>query len=779
MSSCIGDADIIGGHKVSIVPVKGGHTCFCSNRGFQSEEIFYQHVCDSHRELTNFASRWWCSCGKSFSGEEERERHMTANQHKPLRSLAMSSVVSPAHIKAICTCGRGFASVKALTKHMDDSGRGSAHSHYFSRPTCLDCQKDFDSLNLLAAHKKQGCSKKRRFTHESVGARAPQQRLRPNYLIKLNKYPVPLSLRNSVATCRAEAQDPHHKKIFEAECCKFLAAAAAKSSVKELLHAFLYVEDAQDMCDMHFYDIHEPKFTRTACGNLYRLPVEGLAEKRPAVLTGDEVVCTIGDKLHTGFVHDVERDAVLVNFNLKKCDVAKIHRVTFTVSRTTYRRQHRAIDHCPFTTSPAGALSPRKPPLQKSDLSPDLNEAQRNFIEQLLDDKRRLNICWGPPGTGKTWTIVHAIRQLCKCPAVTHILVAAPSNTAARQITERLVKNGTPTKDILHLHADSVLPQHLSKEVLDCSPEGLAFPMKAADVTSSRIIVATLSQCARLFGLKLPPGHFSDIVVDEAGQASVPELMQALTFADPSKTRLCLSGDHKQLGPIVRCAASKQRSNLYVSALEQYATDTSSNHGIVVQLTKNYRSHPDIVHVVNQFYDNKLVSTRPSTKTCAVEFHHVSGTEAQEKDSPSYKNEDEINIVVKLVNDMVRDGTHKSICVLTGYIKQRKLLQKALRSHANVVTVCTVEAFQGNEADAVVISCVRSHQEALVDADRDARHHLGFIKQKKRINVALSRARDKLVVVGNANTLRVDPEWRAIIKRVGVVMDTDGTLAAQ
>lgn len=160
------------------------------------------------------------------------------------------------------------------------------------------------------------------------------------------------------------------------------------------------------------------------------------------------------------------------------------------------------------------------------------------------------------PGTGKTVTIVEAIRQLVQTKPGTHILACAPSNSAADLIAERL--NGLGKSQVFRLNAVSRGTENVPAAVLALSrvtkDEGInRFVVPAAyELMNFRVVVSTCLSASLPYGIGVTRGHFSHIFIDEAGQATEPEVMISVkTMADPD-TNVVLSGDSKQLGPIVR-----------------------------------------------------------------------------------------------------------------------------------------------------------------------------------------------------------------------------------
>jgi len=205
------------------------------------------------------------------------------------------------------------------------------------------------------------------------------------------------------------------------------------------------------------------------------------------------------------------------------------------------------------------------------------------------------------------------------------------------------------------------------------------------------------------------------------------------------------------------------------------------------QLRVCYRCHPSILSVVNTHYNNTLTTPHTGGEfslyplTNRVKWIHVSGTEEYEEDSPSVMNPEEVDQVILEVTHLVREKrpSPNDIAIIAPYTKQvqciRRKLCLFLRDLYNrriaELTCGTVEAFQGREAKAVILSSVRSPDMTLTNAGKqvadDVRRYLGFVRQPQRANVATSRAIDYLIVVGNMGLLGLDPTWSAMMEASG------------
>lgn len=314
-------------------------------------------------------------------------------------------------------------------------------------------------------------------------------------------------------------------------------------------------------------------------------------------------------------------------------------------------------------------------------------------------------------------------------------------------------------------------------------------------------------------------GHFSAAFVDEAGHGWEPEVIAAFsallhleiparrgatltagaTAAGINNAQLVLAGDPQQLGPIVRSdAVNDDHGGLSISLLERlilshpaYQRDPAAYPGRLVgydprcltMLRKCYRCHPDILRIPNElFYNNALEAAADPVVThnlvtwtglpqqgFPMLFHGVEGENMREANSPSWFNIAEIEVVFKYVRDLVDIARvpAREIAVITPYHKQvTKVLQLLRNKNAYgeryaEVTVGSCEKMQGQERRVVIISTVRSSPEFL---EHDKYFNLGFVASPKRFNVAVTRAKALVVVVGNPHVLVADPNWGALLR---------------
>lgn len=315
--------------------------------------------------------------------------------------------------------------------------------------------------------------------------------------------------------------------------------------------------------------------------------------------------------------------------------------------------------------------------------------------------------------------------------------------------------------------------------------------VRDAEREQIRKVDVVLCTCIQAGSGKLIRNPMALCIVDEAGQSLEPETLVAISSA----TRVVLIGDHKQLRPVVQNARVQRQ--LSRSMFERLAESTQVKKGQRMHmLTVQYRMHKDICKFPSDyFYSGKLetapeVLTRPSKgqdfwnrlygvrssshlerRKCFVyvegeEHTNPVATEGKGGEESKY-NPKEAEIVVQVVKTMVKYRCKPSeIRVITPYTAQKARIEELLSSGLTDVEVSSVFASQGSEADFIVLSTVRSlaKRELMEKPSRKwMRNQLGFVADEHQMNVALTRARHGLVIVGDSNLLSLHSMWRTLV----------------
>lgn len=442
------------------------------------------------------------------------------------------------------------------------------------------------------------------------------------------------------------------------------------------------------------------------------------------------------------------------------------------------------------------------------DLKPEtiLNLSQWKALEKILTAQDVANI-HGPPGTGKTTTLVQAIKLTVQQEK--QVLVCAPSNAAVDLLSEKLTEQGLKVLRIGHparvteqslsktLDAQIAMHEHykelriLRKKMTQMRDMAFKYKrdfgyaerqqrklllqeaksMKAdADVlefyivndllNNSDVITCTLVGSANN---TLRGRRYKTVFIDEAGQALEPACWIPILRAE----RVIFAGDHFQLPPTIKSMEAAREGlaqTLFEKCIQQQPQTAS-------MLQVQYRMHEDIMRFSSKyFYHDELIAHETvqhhaiqktgdegePVPLLPIDFIDTAGcgfSEEQDKETLSRYNEEEAGLLIreleKLIREVGAEEWNYTIGIITPYSAQVERLAKLAEvseeiSHlARFVTINTVDAFQGQERDIIAISFVRSNDKSEV----------GFLSDIRRTNVAMTRARKKLIMVGDSATL--------------------------
>jgi ATP-dependent RNA/DNA helicase IGHMBP2 len=423
--------------------------------------------------------------------------------------------------------------------------------------------------------------------------------------------------------------------------------------------------------------------------------------------------------------------------------------------------------------------------------NPSLNSSQQKAVANILG-ARELAIVHGPPGTGKTTTLVAGINALIE-QGESRILVVAPSNTAVDLLSEKLdeiglnvLRIGNPvrvTERLQRLTLESRMAEHSQiKDVKKLKKNASEFKNMAHKykrnfgkaereqrkalfdeahritrdatkieefisddvISKAQVITATLVGANHYTIKNL---KFNTVIIDEAGQALEPAAWIPILKAQ----RVVMAGDHLQLPPTVK----SRQEGLATTLLEKCVAQQPQT---VTLLEEQYRMNSKIMGFSSlKFYKSRLVahesvanrvlneSDRPFT------FIDTAGAGYEEQsEGTSTINADEGAFVVRHITSMNYADT-LSVAVIAPYKEQVNLLKELLAN--TPVEVNTVDGFQGQERDIVYISLTRSNSDGVI----------GFLNDYRRMNVAMTRARLKLVMIGDSATLGQTPFYAELI----------------
>jgi len=459
-------------------------------------------------------------------------------------------------------------------------------------------------------------------------------------------------------------------------------------------------------------------------------------------------------------------------------------------------------------------LTGEKVPTFKPDvpsfLNNTLNASQQKAVEKIIA-ANELAIVHGPPGTGKTTTLVQAVKALIE-QEHQKILVVAPSNTAVDLLSGKMAEQGLNvlrignparvSERLMSLTLDSKISAHSSmKELKKLKKQAAEFRdmahkykrnfgkaerdqrkalfdearkiMKQVETTEQYIIDDLLAKAQVITATLVGANHytirnqkFQTVLIDEAGQALEPACWIPILKAQ----KVIFAGDHCQLPPTIK-STEAARNGLSTTLFEKCITH---HPGAVTLLEEQYRMNEKIMGFPSKiFYENKLQAHSSvahhtlfpgdsplafiDTAGCGFE-ERSEGTSTTNSEEATFLFTHLTQLVTEL-NSYYQKADFPSIAIISPYKEQVYILQELffhssqLRVYENKISVNTIDSFQGQERDVVYISMTRSNTE----------NKIGFLADIRRMNVAMTRARKKLVVIGDSATLSQLPFYADFI----------------
>ena len=434
----------------------------------------------------------------------------------------------------------------------------------------------------------------------------------------------------------------------------------------------------------------------------------------------------------------------------------------------------------------------------------ELNESQQAAVQFCLQANDAA-IVHGPPGTGKTTTVIELIIQAVE--RGDRVLACAPSNTAVDNLLERLVAAGQRVVRLGHpARVTETLRQHTLDGLVEDSDEMAiirsmrreaeeifrkldrytrARPDRGERAAQKReakqlksdarllekqtihnlleradVICATTTLNEDLLGDR----WFDLCVIDEACQSTEPGCWIPLSRCD----KFILAGDHQQLPPTV-LSQEAARAGFDVSLLERMVRIFGDD--ITRLLSVQYRMHEQIMSFSSDhFYDGELVAHESVAGHLLSDLEFVEPTEFSqttmtfidtaganwdeelEPEGLSKRNPQEAELLLQKAEQLIKAGVKPTeIAIIAPYAAQVRLLRR--NSSYKAIEIDTVDGFQGREKECILISTVRSNPEG----------EIGFLGDARRMNVAITRARRKLIVIGDSATLGVSPFFKSLL----------------
>ncbi|KAM7057411.1 RNA helicase Mov10l1 [Acridotheres tristis] len=622
-----------------------------------------------------------------------------------------------------------------------------------------------------------------------------------------------------------------------------LAERLNLDNYKANFSTLLWLEEIE--AEMNIKDYYMSGVTLKRNGNLLVLEVPGVEEGRPRLIPGDKVI--LKSQVYSGHIIEYiayvaeicEEDVTLkVNadferaYNLEPMDVEFVHcripsrRCQLAIQQALYLGEkvlfpERLVLQSPQTVKTQNTAecctvddglkqsSQQESKVKKKQnkqtkvgetvtfkqrdgefFNPVLNVQQKLAVKRILSGECRPTpyLLFGPPGTGKTVTVIEAILQIHFTLPDSRILVCAPSNTATDLICLRLhqsnlLKPGT----MVRVNAAFRSTEQINDMVKPYCKDG-------DDIQKalwSRIVITTCSSAGLFYQTDTRLGHFTHVILDEAGQASEPESLIPIGLISEADGQIILVGDPKQLGPVIKSKLAKtfglsmsllerlSSRELYLRDEDAFGACGAYNPLLITKLTKNYRSHSALLALPSKLFYHKELEVCADTsvvtsllnwgklprKGFPLIFHGIKGSETREGCSPSWFNPAEAVQVMMYCCQLARSEysavSVTDIGVIAPYRKQVEKIRVLLRNiDLENIKVGTVEEFQGQEYMVIILSTVRS-QKVVID---DEKNCLGFLCNPKRFNVAITRAKALLIVVGNPHVLVKDPCFYALLE---------------
>ncbi|KAL4460510.1 hypothetical protein ABPG74_000261 [Tetrahymena malaccensis] len=430
---------------------------------------------------------------------------------------------------------------------------------------------------------------------------------------------------------------------------------------------------------------------------------------------------------------------------------------------------------------------------------PELNYYQVEAVKKAL--QQPLCLIQGPPGTGKTFTstaiIYHLVKNIQKSGQRGQVLVCAPSNIVVDQLAERIHQAGikvvrmcsrsremiSSSVEFLTLHnqvrsldfdeykeMQKLLELKEDQGELDHDDEDKYYSLKRQGekeiLRNAEVICST---CISSADPRLKDIRFKHVLIDEATQAIEPECL--LPMLKGAK-HVILVGDHRQLGPVVTCRDTA-KAGLNKSLFERMVS-----MGIrPIRLQVQYRMHPDLsIFPSNTFYEGTLQNGVTfndrqfhgdfpwPNKNKPLMFLNSCGVEEISSSGTSYLNRQETALIEDIVFRLIKAKVKsEQIGIITPYKGQRFYIGDYLSKNGRLnhvlyrqIEIASVDGFQGREKDYIIISCVRSNE----------CQGIGFLTDPRRLNVAITRARYGLIIVGNAKVLARDNLWNNLLNHM-------------
>ncbi|XP_075757045.1 3'-5' exoribonuclease HELZ2 [Pelodiscus sinensis] len=390
-------------------------------------------------------------------------------------------------------------------------------------------------------------------------------------------------------------------------------------------------------------------------------------------------------------------------------------------------------------------------------------------------------LIYGPFGTGKTFTLAMATREIIKQPN-TRVLICTHTNSAAdiyvREYFHEYVTSGHPGAIPLRIkYTDRAisLTDPITRLYCCLSPDQMSFRQPTPEELNRHRIIITTSMLSK--NLRVSPGYFTHILIDEAAQMLECEALVPLSYAT-FETRIVLAGDHMQVTPKLFCLGGGQSADhTLLNRLFQYYQ--REKHEVALKsriiFNENYRSTAGIIEFVSKnFYVSKGNAIHasgnipPHPEIHPLMFCHVPGSTERDMAMTSWYNVSEIMQVIEKVQEMRQKWPDewgardlKRICVVSHGMQVNAIRQELKKKQLGEVAVENFENLPGREFRVILISTVHT-KESLLSA---ASPNMEFFNEARVLNTIMTRAQSQVIAVGDAVALCSYGECSKVWKR--------------
>ena len=460
--------------------------------------------------------------------------------------------------------------------------------------------------------------------------------------------------------------------------------------------------------------------------------------------------------------------------------------------------------------------------LQDEIIDKSLNESQQEAVQSVFS--QNVTFIWGPPGTGKTYTLSKIIAKACTKGL--RVLAVSISNISIDNLGKEIIKEfenySKSSIDILEgrkilRFGYPVLPEIVNdsrlypeKEEVDSLRKEYSRVLKylrsnsanidkeekarvrnkqillknqikqinQTRIANSQLVFTTAAQC--FLANNFENEKFDLVVVDEVGMMP---LIQTLTMSSFSKNKFVVAGDFKQLGPI-SIGKTEAVNNWFNKDVFEYMNDVEDfDDSIRVMLTEQRRMHPEICSLINDRFYNGLLTSKYeenfssintkygviNTPYCFIPVEPKDGAIVKSTEGKSRVNNKSGEVVTDLVESLINENEEIKIGIITPYNGQVIALKSKLRSRILTdnqlknITVGTIHSFQGSGFDAIIYDIVDN-------CEKNIGMLYKGLQGERLVNVALSRAKHKLIIVGDPKVFSISDELNEVSNKLRSLM---------